>query len=86
MNTIYYFAYGSNLHPVRLMERVPSAEFVGVIKQPRYRLAFHKKSRDGSGKCNILESDSELDQVFGVIYQLNPLHKNDLDRFEGNGH
>ncbi len=40
---IHYFAYGSNLHPVRLIERVPSASLVGVIGISKHRLAFHKK-------------------------------------------
>ena len=81
-----YFAYGSNLHPMRLGERVPSAELLGTATQPGHRLVFHKKGHDGSGKCNMFESGSESDQVFGAIYSLNPEHKDDLDRFEGEGY
>ena len=81
---IYYFAYGSNLHPMRLMERVPSAELVGVAKHPNHVLTFHKKSNDGSSKCNMFNSGSGL--IFGAIYKLNPEHKNELDRFEGKGY
>ena len=81
---IYYFAYGSNLHPMRLMERVPSAELVGVTKHSRYALAFHKRSNDGSGKCNMSNSESGL--VYGAIYKLHPDHKNGLDIFEGKGY
>lgn len=82
---IYYFAYGSNLHPMRLMERVPSVELIGIAKHSGYRLTFHKKSNDGSSKCNMFESSSEDDEIIGAIYKLNPNHKNDLDGFEGKG-
>lgn len=81
---IYYFAYGSNLHPMRLMERVPSAELVGVAKHPNHVLTFHKKSNDGSSKCNMFNSES--DQIYGAIYKLKPEHKNELDKFEGKGY
>lgn len=82
---IHYFAYGSNLHPVRLKERVASAELVGVVELKRHRLDFHKKSHDGSGKCNILETGIDSHSVHGAIYQMHPTHKDVLDRFEGKG-
>jgi hypothetical protein len=66
------------------MERVPSAELVGVAKHPDHVLTFHKKSNDGSGKCNMFNSRSGL--IFGAIYKLNPEHKNALDGFEGYGY
>ncbi len=82
---IYYFAYGSNLHPVRLVERVPSAELIGAVTCPAHRLAFHKRSHDGSSKCTMYHTGSESDWVHGAIYQLSAVHKKDLDRFEGRG-
>jgi len=82
MSTFYYFAYGSNLHPVRLIERVPSAELVGVAKHHRHRLIFHKMSNDGSSKCNMFNSDSTSDLILGAIYKLNPEHKDELDKYE----
>ena len=48
---IISLAYGSNLHPFRLTHRVPSAKLLGVVSVPGKRLAFHKRSDDGSGKC-----------------------------------
>jgi hypothetical protein len=68
------------------MERVPSAELVGVAKHPNYTLTFHKKSNDGSSKCNMFNSDSESDMIYGAIYKIKPEHKNELDRFEGKGY
>ena len=83
---IYYFAYGSNLHPVRLKKRVPSAELVGVAKHPNYRLAFHKKSNDESGKCNMFNSNCKSDLIYGAIYRLKPEDKDQLDILEGRGY
>lgn len=80
---IYYFAYGSNLHPVRLTERVPSAELIGVARHPDHALTFHKRSHDGSSKCNMHYTGSGC--VYGAIYRLDPDHKNELDKFEGKG-
>jgi len=82
---IFYFAYGSNLHPVRLKERVPSAELVGVATHSAHKLSFDKKSHDGSSKCNIYNSGSDSDLIYGAIYKLKPEHKAVLDRFEGKG-
>lgn len=83
---IYYFAYGSNLHPMRLMERAPSAELVGMAKHYNHKLTFHKKSNDDSSKCNMFNSAAESDVIYGAIYKLNPEDKNKLDRFEGKGY
>ena len=80
-----YFAYGSNLHPVRLTERVPSAKFVGTVELAHHDLAFHKKSNDGSAKCNLLHTGAESDRVHGAMYTLDHEHKALLDRYEGKG-
>jgi gamma-glutamylcyclotransferase len=82
---IHYFAYGSNLHPVRLMERVPSANLVAAVELNNHHLTFHKKSHDGSSKCNILDTGSGSNSVHGAIYELDPAHKSALDGFEGKG-
>ena len=82
---LHYFAYGSNLHPLRLMQRVPSARMVGTVELANHRLAFHKRSHDGSGKCNLQQTGMDSDRVFGAIYTLDPGHKSLLDRYEGLG-
>lgn len=83
---ISYLAYGSNLHPLRLMERVPSARLVGVTALSRYRLMFHKRGMDQSSKCNVIRTGTEADLVYGAIYEMDPAHKPLLDRVEGKGH
>lgn len=82
--TLYYLAYGSNLHPLRLQERVPSAALVRVLRLPDYRLAFHKRSVDGSGKCNLLPSAGDC--AHAALYRLSAPEKVLLDRFEGVGY
>jgi len=82
---IHYFAYGSNLHPCRLLERVSFAALVGVSELSKYRLTFHKKSHDGSSKCNLIHTGCESDLVYGAIYSLEPTDKSVLDSFEGKG-
>ncbi len=82
---LYYFAYGSNLHPVRLLERVSSAQLVGGIELSQHRLAFQKRGRDGSSKCDLVCTGEETDGVYGAIYQMDSVHKQALDSFEDNG-
>lgn len=83
---IHCLAYGSNLHPFRLMQRVPSAKPIGVIEMPEKRLAFHKRSNDGSGKCLFYESGGPDDIMYGVVYAFDAAEKRKLDRLEGLGH
>jgi hypothetical protein len=71
---------------MRLVERVASAELVGVAKHPNHMLTFHKKSNDGSSKCNMFNSYTDSAVIYGAIYKLKPEDKNELDRFEGKGY
>jgi len=82
---IHYFAYGSNLHPVRLQQRVPSARLLGCVKVSNHRLLFNKQSHDGSGKCHLLKTGVTGRSVYGAIYQMQPQHKESLDQHEGKG-
>ncbi len=80
-----YFAYGSNLHPVRLKLRVPESEFVCCATLKGYQLCFHKRAGDGSSKCNVLYTGDDTDIVHGAIYQLPKSLRHVLDRYEGVG-
>lgn len=86
MPTVYYLAYGSNLHPRRLAARVPSARVVGVVEMPGYQLAFHKRSIDGSGKCLIYTEQGQHHKMYGVLYEFDSLEKDALDSAEGKGY
>ncbi len=75
-----YFAYGSNLAPGRLRERVGEFRVHGVGCLHGHRLAFNKRGRDGSGKANLMPDPLGL--VWGVVYELTPDAWPTLDRFE----
>jgi len=79
---VRYAAYGSNLHPLRLQQRTPSARLLGTSYHPDYSLRFEKWSLDGSGKCGIFEGSSG---VHFAVYELDPGEKPILDRVEGVG-
>jgi len=78
-------AYGSNLHPFRLTQRVSSAKAIGVVPMQGKRLAFHKRSDDGSGKCLFYEAGGAENMMFGVAYEIDAAEKPLLDELEGLG-
>ena len=82
--SILYFAFGSNLHPLRLTDRVSTAVFKGTGSVHGRRLAFHKKGKDGSGKCDSTRAD-ESERVFGALFVLDSVQWPMLCRIEGVG-
>jgi len=86
MPWLNYLAYGSNLHPQRLTERVPSAQLTDRLTLPGYRLTFHKRGQDNSGKCNLLLTHDQNDAVHCALYRMATDHKPLLDQFEGPGY
>lgn len=85
MNTLYYLAYGSNLHPLRLSKRVPSASPIGIVELIDIRIVFHKRSIDGSGKCMMLKDETNSPIAFGALFSINPNEQVLLDQAEGCG-
>lgn len=77
-----YAAYGSNLHPLRLQERVASAAFVATAFLPDWSLRFHKRSKDESGKCNIVRGS---EGVHVAVFEVSAADKRRLDTIEGVG-
>ena len=55
MTDVYYLAYGSNLHPLRLQARL-NCELIARISIPNRQLVFSKRGQDGSGKCTLIPS------------------------------
>jgi len=82
---LVYFAYGSNMFVPRLRKRVRSAKVQSVGKLTGYLLRFHKRSSDGSGKCNAFWTGNASDEVHGVLFAIDERHKPNLDRAEGLG-
>ena len=81
---MYYFGYGSNMLTSRLQARVPSATPVATGQLKGHELRFHKRSQDGSGKCNIVPSDDDC--VHGVVFDVSSSDLHPLDEAEQRGH
>ena len=83
---ITYFAYGSNMLTARIEERLGRCARVGTGYLKGRQLVFHKRGRDGSGKCDAFETGRLADRVFGVLYRLDRGQRLKLDGFEGPGY
>lgn len=79
------FAYGSNMSTARLRERCPSAKPLGIAELIGFDLRWHKRSVDGSGKCDIVAASTPEARVLGVLYEIASQEKPALDRAEGLG-
>lgn len=86
MSTFGYLAYGSNMWPRRIELRLGPCEMVGVASLGAYALRFHKRGRDGSGKCDAYHTGNHADTLFGVVYSLSRTQREMLDEFEGPGY
>jgi gamma-glutamylcyclotransferase len=80
--TFFNFAYGSNMPTLRIQERCASARVVGVAKLLDYELRWHKPSRDGSGKCDVVPCHDATAVVFGVLYEIANSERTILDKAE----
>lgn len=78
-----YFAYGSNMLTQRLQKRVSSAEPKSTAALYGYQLKWHKRSMDGSGKCDIVASRDSM--VHGIVFEMDSTQLPLLDGAEGLG-
>lgn len=83
--SFFNFAYGSNMSTARLRARVPSVRVIGSGVLRGHQLAWHKVSKDGSGKCDVVASDAPDAVVHGVVFAIDQTEKARLDRAEGLG-
>lgn len=84
-DTFLYFAYGSNMLTRRLRERAPSARAIGAATLAGHELRWHKVSKDGSAKCDIVPATAPGACVHGVVYEIDRADKPALDLAEGIG-
>jgi gamma-glutamylcyclotransferase len=84
--TVDVFAYGSNMSPGQMKERVPAAEPVGVARLIGCEVVFNKASKDGTGKANLRRTPTGRGAVFGVVWRMNLDGLNALDSIEGSGY
>jgi len=85
VDTILYFAYGSNMSTRRFKARVPSARAVSVAMLRGHRLEFHKIGKDGSAKCDVACTGASADVVCGGVFAIPSSEKSMLDGIEGLG-
>ena len=78
------FCYGSNMSSRRITERCPNSVFIGVAKVSGWKLVFNKRSKDGSGKANLVYIGGD-NLVWGVIWDISEGDKVLLDKAEGLG-
>ena len=79
--TFFYFAYGSNMLPTRLLGRCPSAKAVGLGVARAWSLEFSKASKDGSGKATLVAAPNSA--IPGVIFEIDLSEREQLDQHEG---
>lgn len=85
METVSYFAYGSNMLSAWLQTRCRSARVRGIASVDGYLLAFTKGSKDRSGKAMLLPSKDPSARLYGVLYDISNAEMAELDRSEGRG-
>ncbi|KIK59623.1 hypothetical protein GYMLUDRAFT_44591 [Collybiopsis luxurians FD-317 M1] len=71
-----YFGYGSNIWRNQMERRCPESKFIGVGLLKDWRWFLNER-----GVANI--ANSEGNEVYGFIYELNARDEATLDRFEG---
>jgi hypothetical protein len=69
----------------RIRKRCPSAAALGMAELHGHELQWHKRSRDGSGKCDVVQSNDGMAVVYGVLYEISVGEKLALDQTEGLG-
>jgi gamma-glutamylcyclotransferase len=82
MTRIRYLAYGSNLHPERLRRRVPSARLESRVCLTGWRLTFHKRGYDGSGKGHVIAAETASDRVWCAVFSFPARERGPLDEAE----
>jgi hypothetical protein len=70
---------------LRIQRRVASATAIFTAQLQEHVLKFHKRSVDGSAKCDIEHTRDRNDFVFGVVYDMLISDKPGLDKYEGLG-
>ena len=73
------FCYGSNMSSERITERCSSSRFISIAKVSGWKLLFNKRSKDGSGKANLVYT-GDVSLVWGVIFDISEDQKPILDR------
>jgi len=82
---VLYFAYGSNMSTPRLSDRVSGLSKIGIGKLCGHALEYHKVSKDGSAKCDIVISEVDDSIVIGIVFLFPDNQLVKLNEAEGYG-
>jgi hypothetical protein len=73
---------GNDIRELDGRARVPGCRFAFVARLPNHTLCFHKRSKDGSAKCNAFRTAEPTDAVIGAVYEIPTNEKPALDLAE----
>jgi gamma-glutamylcyclotransferase (GGCT)/AIG2-like uncharacterized protein YtfP len=79
---LVYFAYGSNMDPRHMQQRVPGARPLGPGRLSGFRLAFTVYSTEWEGGAANLELDPD-GHVWGVLWEVPEEEAAGLDAYQG---
>lgn len=82
---VIYLAYGSNLWPRRLAERIGAFTILGSVSLPGWCLKFNKRGTDGSAKANLVPVADPDRHALAAAYRIPAAAREVLDRHEGRG-
>ena len=78
--SVYYFAYGSNLNKKQMAERCPGSQSVFTAVLPNYKLVFVGWSRQWRGGVASIKL-FQGDRVRGAVYKVTELCLRRLDSY-----
>jgi gamma-glutamylcyclotransferase len=90
-NSTVYFGYGSNLWRQQMEQRCPHSEFQGVARLNNYKWLINERGyanvvqlpRHNDNLQSNIEAKAYEDEVWGLVYTLQPSDEARLDRNEG---
>jgi gamma-glutamylcyclotransferase (GGCT)/AIG2-like uncharacterized protein YtfP len=79
---MFYFAYGSNMHPGQMAKRCPGCAFVATARLKDHRLTFSRfwSAWGGGGVADIQPAPGSV--VEGVVWEITEAHRQTLDEYE----
>jgi gamma-glutamylcyclotransferase (GGCT)/AIG2-like uncharacterized protein YtfP len=81
-NSMYYFAYASNLNKNQMAERCPGSKPLFTATLPNYKLIFTGWSRQWKGGTASIKL-FKGEKVVGAVYEISEANVKQLDRHQG---
>ena len=69
----------------RLHNRISTVRVISFARLEKHKLKFHKKSKDGSGKCDAVYVNNKNNAIYGVAFEITTSQLRLLDKYEGLG-